>query len=160
MSACKTRRWNGGGRTGNLTPRTTGGIHRIRSLSGPWSRAAWRWAVLAATAILAEPSGSAFAELVWDHAPQATIVETITELGTGEYLYSYELTNVDDNRIWHLGVYTAFPTTEVTSFEHIGRASPPQSFSWIDIDRTEFYTRPYEHLCRLYLRFCEHLAEV
>ncbi len=47
---------------------------------------------------------------------------------------------------------------EVTSFERIGRASPQQAFPWIDIDRKEFYTRPYEHLCRLYQRFCEHIG--
>ncbi len=47
--------------------------------------------------------------------------------------------------------------TEVTPFKQIGRASPPQGFPWIDIDRKEFYTRPYEHLCRLYARFCEHI---
>jgi endo-1,4-beta-mannosidase len=47
---------------------------------------------------------------------------------------------------------------EVTSFERIGRASPQQGFPWINIDREEFYTRPYEHLCRLYLRFCEHIG--
>ena len=48
--------------------------------------------------------------------------------------------------------------TEVTSFERIGRASAQQGFPWINIDRKEFYTRPYEHLCRLYLRFCEHIG--
>jgi hypothetical protein len=46
---------------------------------------------------------------------------------------------------------------EVTSFERIGRVSPQPGFPWINIDRKEFYTRPYEHLCRLYLRFCEHV---
>jgi endo-1,4-beta-mannosidase len=48
--------------------------------------------------------------------------------------------------------------TAVSSFERIGRASPRRCFPWIDIDRKEFYTRPYEHLCRLYLRFCEHIG--
>jgi endo-1,4-beta-mannosidase len=47
---------------------------------------------------------------------------------------------------------------EATSFERIERASPQRGFPWIDIDRNEFYTRPYEHLCRLYLRFCEHIG--
>lgn len=41
------------------------------------------------------------------------------------------------------------------SFENLRQASPPGGFPWIDMERGEFYTRPGEHLRRLYRRFCE-----
>ena len=47
---------------------------------------------------------------------------------------------------------------ELTSFGGTGRTRPPQAFPWIDIERREFYMRPYEHLRRLYPRFCAHIA--
>ncbi|GAG09641.1 unnamed protein product, partial [marine sediment metagenome] len=60
--------------------------------------------------------------------------------------------------LWRVDGSPKPAVTEVTSFEHIGRVSPQQGFPWINIDRKEFYTRPYEHLCRLYLQFCEHIG--
>jgi len=48
--------------------------------------------------------------------------------------------------------------TAVSSCENLRRTSPRESFPWIDIDKEDYYTRPYEHLCRLYRRFCEHIG--
>jgi len=58
--------------------------------------------------------------------------------------------------LWRIDGSPKPAVAEVTSFENLRRAPPPD-VPWIDIDQEEFSTRPHEHLRRLYRRFCEQI---
>ena len=59
--------------------------------------------------------------------------------------------------LWRADGSPKAAVNEVASFKRTGRAPRQQDLPWIDIDRQEFYTRPYEHIRRLYPRFCAHI---
>jgi hypothetical protein len=57
--------------------------------------------------------------------------------------------------LWHTDGSPKPAVQQVTSYKNLRRTPMQNDFSWINIEHKEFYTRPYEHLCQLYRRFCE-----
>lgn len=52
----------------------------------------------------------------WDHDSPCDVVEYISDLGNGQFEYSYVLTNNDSDGIWHLLIYTSFDILDTTPF--------------------------------------------
>jgi hypothetical protein len=73
--------------------------------------------------------------LLWHHSSMATLQETIGDLGGGQYLYSYVLTNGDTAGIWHFGVYTRWETSAPTALSMSSWISNPHRLS----DTTDQY---------------------
>lgn|GEM_PF-3128718 len=46
----------------------------------------------------------------WLYDSPLCVQETITDLGGGQYQYSYSFFNNDTNHIWHFGVWATFPS--------------------------------------------------
>ena len=53
----------------------------------------------------------------WMYPSPLTVVETISDIAGGEYLYEYSFTNVDTSPIWDFGVYTTFPAQPASEFD-------------------------------------------
>ena len=48
------------------------------------------------------------AGLTWEYTSPLNVVETITDIGGGNYRYEYSFTNVDTSTIWDFHLYTTF----------------------------------------------------
>lgn len=64
-----------------------------------------------AGASLGDPS-----HLHWNYAAPFTVNEQITDLGKGNFKYSYNFTNSDTSPIYLFGVYTTFLASDATKF--------------------------------------------
>jgi hypothetical protein len=60
----------------------------------------------------------------YDHVSPIEVTETITDLGGGQWRYSYAFTNSEPFAIWLFAVWTGFETSQVTVF-----ADSPDSWS-------------------------------
>ncbi len=61
------------------------------------------------------------AEIDWDYWSPLEVVETISDIGEGDFLYEYSFENVDSSPIWSFAIYTT---------ENMGTMIEPQdSFS-------------------------------
>jgi hypothetical protein len=58
--------------------------------------------------------------LAWDHTSQVSVVEGISDIGSGYYRYSYQIANNEAAGIWHFGIYTTFPILAVSPFAKDG----------------------------------------
>ena len=56
------------------------------------------------------------ATLVWEYDSPLTVVETITDIGGGDYRYEYSFTNVDTSTIWEFNLYTTFNVQPENTF--------------------------------------------
>lgn len=65
--------------------------------------------------VLSLPS-LANATIVWDHWFPLTVMESITDIGNGDYQYKYSLVNVDTSPIWGFAIYTNFVTQAESTF--------------------------------------------
>lgn len=52
----------------------------------------------------------------WYYLSPLNVIETITDIGGGSYLYEFSFMNVDTSPIWSFGVYTTFDVQNVTTF--------------------------------------------
>lgn len=53
----------------------------------------------------------------WMYDSPLTVVENITDIGGGEYLYEYSFTNVDTSPIWGFGIFLTFDVTPQNTFD-------------------------------------------
>ena len=88
------------------------------------------WLVLAGVSLIAAPAA---AELDWYYDSPLTVVETITDIGGGDYSYEYSFENVDST-IWSFGIYTTFATTSEDTFTGYPLWAGPWSMPVSDID--------------------------
>jgi hypothetical protein len=62
----------------------------------------------------AVPQGLATVD--WYYWSPLTVIESISDIGAGEYRYEYSFVNVDTSPIWLFGVYTTFVNQDVITF--------------------------------------------
>lgn len=55
--------------------------------------------------------------IVWEYDSPLTIVETITEIESGTYLYEYSFENTDTSTIWDFVLYTTFNVQPVDTWD-------------------------------------------
>ena len=92
------------------------------------------------------------ADIQWMYDSPLTVLETISDIGGGEYLYEYSFTNVDTSPIWNFGVYTTFSTEPVSDFDnydwlfpyHMPRGSSPYDSSNLDMNIIQLTGSSYE----------------
>ena len=82
--------------------------------------------------------GEEMRSVSWLYDSPLTVYETITDLGGGSYLYSYQFQNVDSSIIWNFGVYDSFGTQPLTQSSWTGY--PTWSYSQGNVDEVfDFY---------------------
>jgi hypothetical protein len=79
----------------------------------------------------------ASAEVIWDHWSPLTVHEEITNLGSGQYKYTYSFVNEDTSPIWSFGVCSNVITT--------GNGNFTDHSSWLlSTASIEFYSPEYD----------------
>ena len=59
--------------------------------------------------------------MTWEYASPLSVVETITDIGGGNYRYEYSFTNLDISTIWDFNLYTTLNVQAVSSFSGYDR---------------------------------------
>ena len=49
-----------------------------------------------------------YADLTWEYSSPLSVVETITDIGGGNYRYEYSFKNIDTSTIWDFHLFTTF----------------------------------------------------
>jgi len=76
---------------------------------------------------------SAGADIVWDYESPLTVVEDVTDIGSGEYRYEYSFLNEDSLPITTFGVHSAFEAQGESTFTGLDPAWSEAFFWPVDI---------------------------
>jgi len=80
-------------------------------------------------------------DLLWEYDSPLTIVETITDIGGGDYRYEYSFTNVDTSTIWDFHLYTTFNVQPENTFSGYEKWVEPQ---FVTVSRYRRYNPLYD----------------
>jgi hypothetical protein len=72
------------------------------------------------------------ADLTWEYDSPLNVVETITDIGGGNYRYEYSFTNVDTSTIWDFNLYTTFSVQPENTFDGYEKW---ESLHFVDVDQ-------------------------
>jgi hypothetical protein len=76
---------------------------------------------------------SAGADIVWDYESPLTVLEDVTDIGSGEFRYEYSFVNEDTLPITIFGVYTTFETRVENTFTGLRPTWDTNEFWLVDV---------------------------